>query len=84
MTKKQIENRAESGLTVSGADVARVRRDGRVVTLRHVWRDTDDGRVLAGVRSAWMRLARETAARIGREVEVYSAHGDLLEQVPHA
>lgn len=80
-TKAQIIDRAISGLPVAGEAVARVARSGRVITLRHVWRDEDDARVIHGVRRAWMRLAREVSARTGHDVEVYSAHGDLVGQV---
>lgn len=81
MTKNTIEMATESGLGVSGLDVARVSRSGRCVTLRHVWPDGTDARVWAGVRRAAWRLAVSEATARGHAVEIYSAHGDMLDQV---
>ena len=81
MTKREIENRAIAGLPLYGCDVARVRRDARVITLRHVWGERVDGRVLDGVRRAYLTLARALAHRTGRSVEVYAAQGFMLDQI---
>ncbi len=80
MGKSKIEDCAVSGLPLDGHDVARVGRNGRVVTLRHVWPDNTDARVWDGVRRAAHRLAQETVNRTGRRIDLMSAHGDTLDQ----
>ena len=81
MTKREIENRALAGLPLYGSDIARVRRDARVITLRHVWGERVDGRALDGVRRAYRTLARALARRTGRSVEVYASQGFMLDQI---
>lgn len=78
MRKRWVENAAISGLPLTGKDVARKVRGKGVLVLRHDWPDGADGRVLDAVRRAYMDLARETAARIGKAVEVHSRGGWLL------
>ena len=86
MTKRHIEIAAESGYgpfgsLLSGADVARVSRDRRVVTLRHVWPDDTDARVWHGVEQAAYTLAREVVRRTGRPVSILTAEGWCVDQV---
>ena len=84
MTKSDIENAALAGLPLDGRDVARVRRSRNrpctVITYRHVWRDDTDGRVWAALHRAVARLAQGIADAERVSVEVYSAHGCMLEQ----
>lgn len=81
MHKRTIINRGLSGLTLDVSDVARTSRNGKVITLRHVWAEDTDARVWDAVHRAFMRGALMLAIRTGKAVEVYSAHGDLIEQV---
>ncbi len=81
MIKRKIENRAISGLKLRGADVARVSRDRRKMTLRHCWPNEVDARVWDGVRRAFMLLAYEIANATGHSVEVYDPRGWVLECV---
>ncbi len=67
-SKADIESAGLSGLPVSFADVARVSRSGRVVTLRHNWRDNTDARIWSTVRRAFARGAGEIADRTGGTV----------------
>jgi hypothetical protein len=79
--KIDLENRAISGLPVSGQDVAVVSRDQRSIKLRHVWPDNIDARVWAGIKNAVMELAQEIANKTRRPVEVYAKEGWMMEQV---
>ena len=81
MKKVAIEDRAISGLKLNGEDVAALSRNGKHLTLRHVWPESVDARVWDGVRRAFMSWAQEIADASGKSVEIYSKHGDLLEQV---
>lgn len=83
-TKKQdIRDRAISGLMIDARDLVRVsRRSKGVLTLRHVWRDDEDGRVLNALRSTWRRAARVILSSGNvPSVEVYSAHGDMIDEI---
>lgn len=80
MHKSMIDNRTRSGLPVAFEDVCRVSRDKRVARLRHVWPDNTDGRVWSGIRQAYVRGAQELANRTDKSVEVYNAHGNMLDQ----
>jgi hypothetical protein len=77
-SKSDIESAGLSGLPVAFAAVARVSRNGRVVTLRHVWSDGVDARIWSAVRNAFGRGAQDIANRIGKPVEVYSMHGNVI------
>lgn len=81
--RTRIENRAISGLTLDAADLARVSRDRRVITLRRAWMSAEgmDARVWDGIRSAVYRLAREIADATSRSVEIYAAGGYMIEQI---
>jgi hypothetical protein len=79
--KSEIESRGRSGSRIDGSDVATLSRDMRVMTLKHVWSDNADGRVLDTVRRAFMREAHRIADMTGKSVEVYSKHGSMLECV---
>ena len=82
VSKTQIENAGLSGLPVTFGDVARVSRKHRgVVTLRHVWPENVDARIWSAVRRAAIRGAQEMADRIGRAVEVYNVHGNVIAQI---
>jgi hypothetical protein len=76
--KSDIENAGLSGMPVAFADVARVSRSKRVVTLRHVWAESCDGRIWSAVRLAVSRGAQDLADSTGRTVEVYSARGHMI------
>jgi hypothetical protein len=82
-SKKVIQDRAISGLTIQGSDVASVTKlkGGASITLRHVWPDSTDARVWDGVRRAYVRLARDLANAYGKPVDVYSKHGDQIDQI---
>ncbi|MHB8564707.1 MAG: hypothetical protein ACYDDA_12355 [Acidiferrobacteraceae bacterium] len=81
MKKRQIENATLSGIGVSGLDVARMSRNGRVMHLRHSWPQSTDGRILDGVRRAWLTMAQRQANHLRRSVEVYTHDGSMLAQV---
>lgn len=81
LSKKAIEDRAISGLRVNGEDVASVNRKYGSLTLRHVWPDNIDARVWDGVRKAYVRLARDLANLSSKRVDVYSKHGDQIDQI---
>lgn len=79
--KGDIENRAISGLPLSGKAVASLSRDRRVMRLRHVWPNDTDARTWHGVRQAFLNWAQEVANETGKSVEVYAKEGWMLEQV---
>jgi hypothetical protein len=81
ISKKIIEDRAISGLSLQGEDVATVGRKYASLTLRHVWSDNVDGRVWDGIRKAYTRLARDLANSLGRRIDVYSKRGDQIDQI---
>lgn len=66
--------------TVTAADVARVSRDRRRVTLRHCWVD-EDGRAVHAVMAAARALAREIADASGHDVAVIDRDGSTLDVV---
>ena len=66
--------------TVSGADVARVSRDSRKVTLRHSW-ESEDGRAVHAVMTAVRALARTVAEAKGHDVEIHDCAGYTLDVV---
>lgn len=80
MLKRDIENATISGIGVDGPDVARLSRNGRVMTLRHSWNGAD-GRVIDGVTRAWRAWAERQMQRTGQSVEVYTRGGHCLAQV---
>ena len=75
--KARIRDRAISGLDVDPAEVARVSRSKRYLTMRHAWQN-EDGRASDGVFTAARRLARSVARRTGKSVEIYHRDGSLL------
>jgi hypothetical protein len=81
MTKAKIAERAEAGLPLSGEDVASVSRSARSLVMRHAWKDSDDDRVLDGVRRAARRLAQNLADASGRSVSIYNSRHDLIDEV---
>ena len=83
MTKREIENvgRAGGGARLDGADVATVNYKRGTVTLRHVWPDGTDARVWSAVSAAAWALAKQTAKALNKPVEIYSKHGDMLDQI---
>ena|SRR3982750_1129576 len=79
--KGDIENRAISGLPLSGEAVASLSRDRGSMRLRHVWPDDTDARTWHGVRRAFLNWAQEVANTTRKPVEVYAKEGFMLEQV---
>ena len=84
-TQNEIETRAVAGLPLCAADLARVSRDRRVVTLRRRWMSAEsmDARVWDAIRRAVVTLAQSIADKTGRSVEIYAAdpNGWLIEAV---
>lgn len=81
MNKTDIRNAAISGIPLNGSDVATISRNRRTMTLRHVWSEDTDGRVIDGVSRAWRREARRVANTTGKPVEVYSKEGSMLDEI---
>lgn len=82
-TKKRIIEAALAGMELPGVAVASRSSTGRVLTMRHIWKDTEDGRVLDAVKRSYLRYAREQMVRLGKSVEVYSREGFMIaEMVP--
>jgi methyl coenzyme M reductase subunit C-like uncharacterized protein (methanogenesis marker protein 7) len=81
LTKAKIIDRAIAGLPLSGTDVATVSRSARSLVMRHAWKDTDDGRVLDGIRRAARRLAQDLADASGRSVSIYNSNHNLIDEV---
>lgn len=86
MTKRDIQIAGESGYgpngtTIAFRDVARLSRDRRVITLRHVWPDDTDARVWHAVSTVVYRRAREVAAETKRAVTIYAKEGWTIEVI---
>ncbi len=77
-SKRRIAAALVSGLSVEPRDVVRTSRNLRAVTYRHVWPDSTDARIWAGLKRAAIQMAQLCADRTGLPVEVFSAHGCLL------
>lgn len=71
------------GQKLLGRDVAKLDRahKGRVMTMRHVWQDADDGRVAVAVWTAATRWAREVANANNHPVELYAKSGYMLADI---
>lgn len=78
--KAVVEQAATWGGNLCPGDVVRVARDKTHVTYRHSWEDVD-GRAWDTLSRLAREAARDLAAGTGRMVEIYSAHGCLLEQL---
>jgi len=81
MNKRDIESYVlGGGKKLVGPDVASMVRSkrGRVITMRHVWQDSDDGRVSVAVWNAAREWAKQTADANNHHVEVYAKKGYLL------
>lgn len=86
MSKRDIMIAGESGYGPYGsrldfADVARLSRDKRVITLRHVWPDDTDARVWHAISGVVTRRAVEIAEQTGKSVEIYAKEGFQIEQI---
>lgn len=68
------------GQKLLGRDVAKLDRahKGRVMTMRHVWQDEDDGRVAVAVWKAAGSWAQEIANANNHHVELYAKSGHML------
>ena len=80
MSKRDIMIAGESGYGPYGSrlhfsDVARLSRDKKVITLRHVWPDNVDARVWHAVSGVVYARALEVAKETGRRVEIFSKEG---------
>lgn len=71
------------GQKLLGRDVAKLdrARKGRVMTMRHAWHDSDDGRVAVAVWTAATRWAREIANANNHSVELYAKSGHMLADI---
>jgi len=86
MSKRDIMIAGESGYGPYGsrldfADVARVSRDKRAITLRHVWPEDTDARVWHAISRTVTKRAIALANETGRPVEIFSKEGFRIEQV---
>lgn len=80
MIKADILDRAINGLSLDGADVARVSRYKRSVTLRHSWKN-GDGRAQNAVLGVMREYAQVVANEAEFVVDLYTSNGDCFDHI---
>lgn len=79
--KVEIERRAAYAGLCNIEDVARISRDKRVITMRHVWNDRTDARAWDVIRRELHTTACELARRTRNAVSVYAKDGHMIDHV---